>query len=440
MDGFFLDYCGGLFDHSFMKRLIPLLLVATGCASVPKASDFDVKAAEYLGQYKNACIQEGGSTWKHSLCVPMIIVDPNSLKAVSTEPDPEGHFEKFSGVYRGTYSGAPLYANTSIKWGGRNWSTVVWPLPEDQSTRMGLLFHEAFHSIQDDLGFPMNNALNTHLDQEEARVLLRLEWNALIRALEDPTHRVDHLRVALGVRDLRFSKYPDAQKNEESLEMNEGVAEYTGIKLRGSTFEETLAVLRDKVKKVPKVFSLTRSSAYYSGPLYGLLLDTRDPKWKLTAPKQRSFGKIAAQMFSVKPRAVSVVVLENYGRAEIVTFEHKRAQETKAKIAKYLGQINQPGNLELVLDHPEGVFNPYGILSIDAITIIYETYDIRDQWGSLTVKDGALFKFTENRSTITVSPPTSLSDATAQGNGWELKLAPGWKLIKGKSSFTAERQ
>ena len=203
-----------------MEKLIPFLIVIAGCASIPKASDFEMQAAEYLRQYKDACIKEDGVTWKHSLCVPMVIVDPNNLKAVSTEPDPEGRFEKFSNVYRGADSGGPHYANTSVKWGDRNWSMVVWPLPEDQIRRTGLMFHEAFHSIQEDVGFPMNNALNTHLDQEEARILLRLEWNALLKALEDSAHRRDHVGVALQMRKLRFKKYPEAEKNEESMEMS----------------------------------------------------------------------------------------------------------------------------------------------------------------------------------------------------------------------------
>ncbi|KYG65805.1 hypothetical protein AZI86_01660 [Bdellovibrio bacteriovorus] len=422
-----------------MKKLIPFLIVIAGCASIPKASDFEMQAAEYLRQYKDACIKEDGVTWKHSLCVPMVIVDPNNLKAVSTEPDPEGRFEKFSNVYRGTYSGGPHYANTSVKWGGRNWSMVVWPLPEDQIRRTGLMFHEAFHSIQEDVGFPMNNALNTHLDQEEARILLRLEWNALLKALEDSAHRRDHVGVALQMRKLRFKKYPEAEKNEESMEMSEGVAEYTGMKLCGSTPEQTVEALRKKIEAVPEISSLTRSSAYYSGPLYGLLLDTKGPQWKFMALKMRSFGKITEQVFKIEPGPVSIAVLKNYGRVEIVKFETQRAQETKDKIARYLSQIEKPGKLEIVLNSPQAVFNPYGILSIDANTVIYETYEVRDEWGSLIVKEGTLFKFHDNRASIAVSPPSAFSENAAQGIGWELKLAPGWKLIKGTSNFTVKR-
>ncbi|MBY0386067.1 hypothetical protein K2X05_12990 [bacterium] len=424
-----------------MKKIILCLLTITGCASTQQNSAFETKATEYLNQYKTACLKESGSTWKQSLCVPMIIVDPTNLKTVSTEADPEGRFEKRAGVFIGTYNGAPIYANTSVKWGGRNWSMVLWPLPDDPNKRMGLMFHEAFHSIQEELGFPMSNSMNTHLDQEEARVLIRLEWNALLRAIEDSANRMDHVRVALQMRSLRYKKYPDAQKNEESLEINEGLAEYTGFKLRGSTPTETIAVLREKIQSVPEVFSLTRSSAYYSGPLYGLLFDTKNSQWKFTDfKKRRSFGKVAEQMFNVKPRKITDSNLENYGRAAIVKFEKQRAKEIKAKIATYLERIEQQGKIELALKNPQAMFNPYGILSIDAANTIYETYEVHDDWGTLTVKDGALFKVRNNQASVVVSPPTSHDSGAAQGYGWDLKLAPGWKLVKGPSRFTLEKQ
>ena len=305
------------------------------------------------------------------------------------------------------------------------------------------MFHEAFHSIQDGLGFPMNGAMNTHLDQEQARVLIRLEWNVLLQALTDEKQRMLHLATALQLRSERFSKFPGAKQNEEALEINEALAEYTGVKLRGSSHDETLAYLKKRLENIPKIFSLTRSSAYYSGPLYGLLFDTQSKDWKSILNKHRTFMTTAEKVFNIKipkiAKPLQASQLELYGNAEIVKFEHQRAVETNTKIAKYLKQIHQPKKVEMFFQNPQMIYNPYGMLSVSGDETIYTTYELRDVWGELIVTDGAYLKKNKKSATITVSPPLEMTDDTAKGNEWTLKLNPGWKLVKKKDSYIPKK-
>ncbi|MBY0314780.1 MAG: hypothetical protein K2Q26_04640 [Bdellovibrionales bacterium] len=373
----------------------------------------------------------------------MIIVDREKLQAVSSEQDPKGQFNKVGDMYAGTYYGDPIYANTSIHWGGRSWSMVLWPLPEDKILREQLMFHEAFHSVQAEIGFPMDGAFNDHLDQEQARVLIRLEWNALLKALTDESRRKEHLQVALHLRNKRFSLFPDAKKNEEALEINEGLAEYTGTKLRGSSSLETIDYLQKRLEAIPEVFSLARSSAYYSGPLYGLLFDAEDINWKSQFSKNRSFAKTSEELFKITMpqdgKSLSASILQQYENSNIIQFEHQRAVETKEKISKYLKKINKNSKLRIRLQKPMGMFNPYGILSVSKSEIIYVTYDLRDVWGTLVVTDGAYLKKNNRIVSVTVSPPTEFTETTARGTEWELKLNPGWKLIKKKNHFTVQK-
>ena len=74
-------------------------------------------------------------------------------------------------------------ANTSIYWNGRSWAMIMFPLPEGKHDRLNILSHELFHRSQPSLGFHMPNTDNNHLDQRDGRVYLRLELEALRKAL-----------------------------------------------------------------------------------------------------------------------------------------------------------------------------------------------------------------------------------------------------------------
>jgi hypothetical protein len=326
---------------------------------------------------------------------------------------------------------------------GRAWSMVLWPLPENRVERTQLMYHEAFHSVQEGLGYPMNGAINTHLDQEQARVLIRLEWNALLQALIDEKQRTRHITMALQLRSQRFAAFKKAKQNEEALEINEALAEYTGVKLRGSSREETLAYLKKRLENVPKIFSLTRSSAYYSGPLYGLLFDAQSQDWKSRLVKSRTFMKTAKDVFKLKTSALASPIqastLELYGNREIVQYEHQRVVEINAKIAKYLKQIHQPKKVEMFFEKPQMVYNPYGMLSVSDEETIYTTYELRDVWGELIVTDGAYLRKNKKTAIVTVSPATEVIGDVAKGNGWTLKLNPGWKLVKKKDSYIPQK-
>ena len=111
---------------------------------------------------------------------------------------------------------------------------VIWPLPSDANVRGVLLMHESWHRIQDRVGFPGSAPKNEHLDTPEGRYWLQLEWRALAAALErDGEGRRRAIEDALVFRARRRQVFPAAAKQERLLEMHEGAAEYTGVKLCG---------------------------------------------------------------------------------------------------------------------------------------------------------------------------------------------------------------
>ena len=64
------------------------------------------------------------------------------------------------------------------------------------------------------------------------------------------------------------------------MEVNEGVPEYTGVRLGLATPKEQLDYALYDLGAYSDAPTLVRSFAYAIGPAYGLLLDKTDPAWR----------------------------------------------------------------------------------------------------------------------------------------------------------------
>src|SRR5262249_61291576 len=100
---------------------------------------------------------------------------------------------------------------------------------------------------------------------------------------------------AVYFRNSRRSLFPAAAKNENALEMNEGVAEYTGFKLSTSSPEEYAVVVAAWLRSAPtRTPSYGRSFAYTSGPAYGGLLDAASKGWRKGVKPAAELGQLCA--------------------------------------------------------------------------------------------------------------------------------------------------
>lgn len=81
--------------------------------------------------------------------------------------------------------------------------------------------HELFHCAQPSLGFVQNNQESPHLDKKEGRTYLRLEMEALLKALLSETEKEQkrHLTHAFIFRKYRNSLFPESAQLENLLEL-----------------------------------------------------------------------------------------------------------------------------------------------------------------------------------------------------------------------------
>lgn len=207
---------------------------------------------------------------------------------------------KLDDVFVGQLPPDALAANTAVEWSGTRWTQMLWPLPEEEGKRATLIAHEMFHRLQPALPIAAaKGGENPHLDTLEGRYLLQLEWRALATALQadNRTARRDAAADALAFRAERYRRFPDAAQDEAALEINEGLAEYSGVMIGNATPEARLeAALHDLRSHVGDA-SFVRSFAYATGPAYGMLLDEFAEGWRTQLGRHRP---ISARAFAIR--------------------------------------------------------------------------------------------------------------------------------------------
>jgi len=260
------------------------------------------KARQYFAEAKALSERDNGGLWKVPLCGPLLFVDYGTRYAIANQVDAEGTLKPLDGVYVGTAPPELGVANTATKWAGVEWTMVMWPLPQYKQPRMRLMLHECFHRVQAGIGLKPADAQNGHLDSLEGRIWLQIEWRALEHAFwQQGEERMRDVADALYFRNYRRSLFPATETNENALEMNEGMAEYTGFKLSTSSPEEYAVAVAAWLRSAPtRTPSYGRSFAYTSGPAYGGLLDAASKDWRTRLTPATNLGQLLARAYGVQ--------------------------------------------------------------------------------------------------------------------------------------------
>ena len=418
--------------------IVSLLLFVT--CSAAQSTSIDTKlAAQYFRQLEQTSNRDGGKTWGQSLYGPILFVDPGTSEVVANQADRENKLVSRDGVFVGKLPTEINPANTAFDWGGVHWTMVMWPVSEFRQARERLLLHECFHRLQEKLGLPARDAVNTHLDTLNGRIWIQMEWRALERALRQTgPARKTAIADALLFRGYRRSLFPDSAKNENALELNEGLAEFTGVKLSSADLQETVLRANLILRQARNNPTFARSFAYVSGPAYGALLDLSGNPWRVSLKPSSDLGVLLQQRYGIKIRvseAAARSAISRYEGEEIVTVEtaqeRKRVQQIAEARKKFLdGPV-------LILSLSPDVrysFNPNNVIGIDDSNSVYPTLRLVDDWGVLTVNNGAWLERgpTGHLVRARVPAPQELSARPLKGEGWSLELTNGWEVVPGE--------
>jgi hypothetical protein len=427
--------------HILIRLLFPgvvlFWLLAPTIRVTAQAPSIDpVLAEKYLREADALCHRDAGRLWGISLCGPIIFIDPNSRAMVANQADREGLLVKNGEVYVGRWPEDKTTANTAIDWAGKKWTTVQWPLPTNKYARARLMVHELFHRIQDRLNLPASNPTNSHLDSLEGRILLQLEWLALREAVtHQGAERKRAITDALVFRFRRHEIFPLSKVEERQLEMNEGLAEYTGARLSGRTMSELPGYIASRLDLAPNRTTFVRSFAYETGPAYGFLLDQLKPGWRVHLKKEDDLSSLMQVV--LPPKSLRTLEADVQSRALAYDGDNLRATETardnarQSALKEYRAKLVDGPVLTIPLsDDVNYSFDPNNLQPLGDLGTVYPTIKVSDVWGVLTVTGGgALMDRKNNRaSNVHVSAPANLNISPLAGDGWKLELKAGWKI------------
>jgi hypothetical protein len=426
-----------------MPRVLSVLAWAALAASPHAPASAAVSPARAQAVFQEAarlCGHDGGALWHHSLCGPILLVDWTDNTAVANQPDAQGVLKPAGSVFVGTLPQDIVIANTPIEWAGKRWTELLWPLPDDVAHRRVMLSHELFHRAQVELGMLQHDGGNLHLDTLEGRILLQLEWHALARALSAPDAGARKAAVsdALLFRHERYRLFPEAQAEEQALELNEGVAEYTGVRVGLPTARERVAYALRDLETFVQAPTFVRSFAYATGAAWGLMLDEAEPAWRdqLAAGMKSAHPRGLDQMLQAaldlpEPSPATVKAREADYDDTLRPRELARDQARQAHLAELKARLVDGPVLRLPLagHHASYQFNPQTLEALGSSGVVYPTMKLNADWGALAVEQGALLDKAMSVAAVTAA---GASDDRLQGPGWRLSLNKGWIVAPGE--------
>jgi hypothetical protein len=393
------------------------------------------KATEALQEANALCRADNGGLWGISLCGPLLLVDPVTRLVVANQPDHEDQLKRNGDCFVGKLPEQVNTANTAVDWAGTTWTMIMLPLPDEQNRRASLMAHEMWHRIQGELGIPRSGAANSHLDERDGRYWLQLEWRALAAALKAKrSARKNAIVDALSFRARRRQIFPDAANSEREMELNEGLAEYTGVKLSGNP-DPARFTLEVELKEAPAKKTFVRSFAYATGPAYGVLLDETGSDWRQAVRAQRDLGELLLERAGLRlPDNTEVAANERakkYGSVELAAAEDRREQERRDLVKSYRARLVDGAVLVVPLQKMNMQFDPGNLVPLDSFGTVYPNIRIVDNWGILTVSEGGAL-MSADFTRVSLPAPKNASAPRLEGDGWDLQLNPGWFLARGQ--------
>ena len=421
-----------------MKATSIVIAVALSLPGLSRAQTIDLdQARQYFGEVQRLGEIDGGKLWGRRVDGPMFFVDPQSRQVVANMRDSAGILHEQNGVWVGVLPPDQNPANTAIKWGGRRWSMVMWPVSDSRYARGRLLMHESFHRIQDDLGLPARDRANNQFGVADGRIWTRLEWRALVEALlRSGEARKQALADAMTFRARREKLSPTAADDERVLELNEGLAEYTGYVLSGLPHSALYDRIAVNLAQSEQQDNFARAFPYVSGPAYALLLDATGQQWRKKLNERSNLAELTATAYGITHIDATTADARSarYSPARMVADERMR-ETRRAETEKRLRAKFVDGPTVTIIPGPKFnySFDPNGATPLENVGTVFESSRITDEWGTLDVTSGGVLmrRGSGPITAVILSAPPGDTPPT-KGDGWEFHLAQGWSIQRGE--------
>ena len=435
-----------------IQKIIILIITISflSCNSTRNITDEIEKSdiAKYENIFKDLekyLTKENGKLWHHQLYGSLLFVNQDNRTIYANEKDTQDILTKNGEIYTGVLPNEINIANTAFDWNGKRWTMVKLPLPIDYNERLNLLTHELFHRIQPEIGFAnlFQNSCD-HLDKIDGRLYLKLELEALKMALvtDNEIEEQEHIKNALLFRAYRYQLFPNAKENENLLELNEGLAEYTGTILSDRNNQDLKTHYIQAIERLYENPTFVRSFAYRTIPVYGYYMKQKDETWNLNISEKMNLTDYISDFFNISvPVNLEDSIFqirERYNYVQINDYEIKRDDKQKEIIAELDKIFQEKPILVIPFQNMNISFNPGNLIPYRDLGTVYPYLRITDDWGILTAEKGALVD--KNWGNVIVSEPKKITDKIIEGDGWKLELNKDWQLTKIKENYALKKK
>jgi len=231
------------------------------------------------------------------------------------------------------------------------------------------------------------------MNEEQARVSIRLEINALIEAFRRTGEGWQTaVHDALVMRNHRRSTF-DSATPENRLETLEGLAQFTEWALPTTSRTQTLEFMEGFSHSV-RGAGLERMFGYLSGAMYAFLLMETDMPWTESLHFDMDLGQLLKEAMGIDElRPFGEVNLLRYGY-EVIAAEERDWPETQAELLERITElfINQP-TLRL---HEDDIGETSWTISGHAFTVAIPGFnsvlngnvEVTGSFGRLNVRNG----------------------------------------------------
>jgi len=411
------------------------------------------EAAQLFYYLDKSFDKDNGAIWGIPLHAPIMFYDLETLELVANRPDPDGILEQVGGLYLGIlpndlmlFDGVVSYLN----FGGERWIMSPWASVDglNMSFELSTLSHKAFHWHQPAFLGELRLSDNSHMNEIEARISIRLEINALITALRRGGDAgLAAINDALAIRAERRRIF-DRKAEENSFELIEGLAHYIEwsfeLEREGNVLgTQLIDAYRMYTDGVVRGDNLERMYGYVSGSLYAFLLDEADPSWMQEVTGNSDLGTMLKDAIGITTLPqIDDIDLEQYGYTVIAAQERTWARERDSVIEQIKESLANDPLLKFSYDHVEiegwtihgqwFTFPNFGGVSRGNSQLI-------GNFGSLSVTNGDLILSDIEGAFMIVVFDIEIEDGWASGSNWVLELNDGFGVERDGKDFIVKR-
>jgi len=384
-------------------------------------------ASYFLTEYKKNSKEFNTSLWGVLIDSPVLFIDKKSNNLFLSKSIGDTNETIYKSVFIYPLDNVSNITSPVFSWKNEDWVIVTLPTSKSKEELIEFIAHESFHNIQKKLSIERSSPSLPHLTTQKGKSLIHYELQELLKAFKLNTFsetKTIHLRNALLLRKYRYEEFPEAELIEKKAELNEGLAEYTGLTYAKYSTNELVLHYHSVIKKL-ETMQNEISYPYLTGSLYAFLNDSKDSLWRKKIPNL-SVHEITETIYQINTNYNDSDLIENLLKSEEYKNFNALFQENDNK---ELVEKFSNNNLTLSLEGSEVQLNSTIIISLPQLGTVYNNVIITNSWGKLIVdKDGIILISTEKNKILLDQKSIKMDENLVSGIGWKLILDKNWLL------------